>query len=227
MSTVTRKTHTDTEYEKELADLRETIVEMGGRVELMCSESIKSLVGGEEEIARHVIRSDKKVDQLEKRIDEIVHHVLARRQPVGKDLRFITTALKIAADLERVGDLSVNLAERVLELIDEPRLKAYVDIPRMAASAREMVKDSLDSFLNEDSNLARKVIWSDDEVDDLNEQLFRELLTYMMQDPNNIGRATRLTFISKYIERMADHATSIGKSVIFMVDGIPYSRREA
>ena len=117
MSTVTRKTHTDTEYEKELADLRETIVEMGGRVELMCSESIKSLVGGEEEIARHVIRSDKKVDQLEKRIDEIVHHVLARRQPVGKDLRFITTALKkIAADLERVGDLSVNLAERVLEL---------------------------------------------------------------------------------------------------------------
>lgn len=135
MSTVTRKTHTDTEYEKELADLRETIVEMGGRVELMCSERIKSLVGGEEEIARHVIRSDKKVDQLEKRIDEIVHHVLARCQPVGKDLRFITTALKIAADLERVGDLSVNLAERVLELIDEPRLKAYVDIPRMAASA--------------------------------------------------------------------------------------------
>ena len=220
----TGKTHTDSKFEKELSELRTTIQEMGCRVEDMCAESIQSLVHSEPELAREVIERDAVVNRLNLRVDEVVHQMLSLRQPMGKDLRFITTGLKIASDLERVGDLSVNLAERVLDLSQEPPLKAYVALPQMAGTARSMLTDSLESFLQEDPALAQKVIESDDFVDDLNEQLFRELLSYMIEDPKYIGRATRLTFISKYIERIADHASDIGKSVIFMVKGTLHHR---
>jgi phosphate transport system protein len=145
--------------------------------------------------------------------------LLALRQPAARDLRFITTAIKINYDLERIGDMAVNICERVLELNQEPQLKPYIDLPTMAATVQLMVKESLEAFVKEDVELARKVTLDDEKVDQLLDQMFRELLTYMMQDTKTISRATRLLFISKYMERMADHAVNIAELVIFMVEG--------
>jgi phosphate transport system protein len=152
-------------------------------------------------------------------IDEFCLKLLALRQPAARDLRLITTAIKINYDLERIGDMAVNICERVLELNHEPQLKPYIDLPAMAETVQLMVKESLDAFVREDVELARQVTVQDAKVDQLLEQMFRELLTYMMQDLKTISRATRLLFISKYLERMADHAVNIAELVIFMVEG--------
>jgi phosphate transport system protein len=138
---------------------------------------------------------------------------------MAKDLRAITTAMKITHELERMGDLAVNIAERTLELCEEPPVKPLLDIPRMAEHAQQMLRKSLDAFVREDAALALEVCESDDLLDGLNEQVFRELITFMIEDPKTISRATRLVLISRYLERFGDHATNIGELVVFMVDG--------
>jgi phosphate transport system protein len=162
---------------------------------------------------------DHAINKLEVEIDERCIDILALRQPMGPDLRFVTTAMKIVDNLERMGDMAANICERVIDIAAEPRLKAYLDIPRMATIAKAMLKDCLDAFVTRNVELAQKVRLQDDMVDALMDQIFRELLSYMIEDPKSISRATRIMFIAKYIERVADHATNISEMVIYMVEG--------
>ena len=211
--------HTSRQYERELQQLKEKILLLGGTVELMIASSMKSLLSRDSDLAKSVIASDPKVDAMELDIDHLCVNLLALRQPAASDLRFITTALKIVTDLERIGDLTVNIAERSMELNEEPPLKPYIDIPRMASKVAGMVHQALDAFVNRNPALAREVLGEDDAVDRLNVQLFRELLTYMIEEPKNVARALRITFIAKYLERIADHATNIAQMVIFLCEG--------
>ena len=211
--------HTSRQYERELQQLKEKILLLGGTVELMIASSMKSLLTRDSDLAKSVIASDPKVDAMELEIDHLCVNLLALRQPAASDLRFITTALKIVTDLERIGDLTVNISERAIELNEEPPLKPYIDIPRMASQVAGMVHQALDAFVNRNPAMAREVLGEDDSVDRLNVQLFRELLTYMIEEPKNVARALRITFIAKYLERIADHATNIAQMVIFLCEG--------
>ncbi|HVB79521.1 MAG TPA: phosphate signaling complex protein PhoU [Candidatus Binataceae bacterium] len=211
--------HTNRQYEEELRAVRADLLKMGGLVEHQITEAMEALVSREEAKARETIARDTEVNRMDVEIDERCVQLLALHQPAASDLRFITTGLKITTDLERIGDNAVNICERALELNEEPQLKPYLDLPRMAAAAQSMLKDSLDAFVRNDAALAEEVIERDDEVDQLNYQMYRELLSYMAEDPKTIGRATRLLFISKYLERIADHATNIAEMVVFMVKG--------
>ncbi len=211
--------HTSRHYEMELQTLKDKILLLGGTVEEMIASAMKSLLGRDSELARRVIESDEKVDAAELEIDHLSLNLLALRQPAAVDLRFITTALKIVTDLERIGDLAVNIAERSIELNEEPPLKPYIDIPRMASDVSGMVRQALDAFVRRDPDQARAVLEADEAVDQLNVQLFRELLTYMIEEPKNVSRALRITFIAKYLERVGDHATNIAQMVIFLCEG--------
>jgi len=211
--------HTNLRYEEDLRAVRGGLLKMGGLVERQISEAMESLVNRDTPKAREVIARDAEVNRMDVETDEACIKLLALHQPAARDLRFITTGLKITTDLERIGDNAVNICERVLELNEEPQLKPYLDLPRMAEAAQSMLKDSLDAFLRDDAGLAEEVIERDDDVDQLNYQMYRELLSYMAEDPHTIPRATRLLFISKYIERIADHATNIAEMVVFMVKG--------
>lgn len=211
--------HTDKKYEEDLKTLREEILYMGGLVEDQIQKAVKSLVDRDSELAKIIIERDHEVNRLDVEIDELCIRLLALHQPAGKDLRFITTGLKITTDLERIGDMSVNTCERALELNQEPQLKPYIDIPRMARIAQRMIRESLDAFVREDTSLALKVCKDDEEIDQLNSQIFREVITFMIEDPHTINRAMKISSISKYLERMADHATNIAEMVIFMVKG--------
>ncbi len=206
-------------FDKELKELKEKLLFEGGLVEKSIGNAIKSLLERDSKLAEKVIQDDDIINSREVEIDELCLKLLALRQPAARDLRFITTAIKINYDLERIGDMAVNMCERVLELNEEPQLKPYIDLPKMANTVQLMLKESLDAFVKEDVELAWKVTKDDEIVDVLHDQIFRELLTYMMQDPKTISRATRLLFISKYLERMADHAVNISELVIFMVEG--------
>jgi phosphate transport system protein len=159
------------------------------------------------------------VNNYDVEIEEECIRFLALWQPTGSNLRLVTTAIKIITDLERMGDLAVDVCERSIELLDEPPLKPYIDIPRMAEAAQKMLKDSLDAFVAKDADLALRVCEADDFVDNLNHQIFNELLLYMIKDPKNISRAVRLTYITKYLERIGDHATNIAEMVVYMVKG--------
>ena len=192
---------------------------MGGKVELMINDALKALVERDSALADRVIAFDHEINRLEMEIDERCLQVLALRQPAARDLRFITLALKIVTDLERIGDQCRNIGKRVKELNEEPQLKPYIDLPRMATLAGIMVKEALDAFVRGDAELALKVCRDDDYVDDLNEQIQRELLTYMIEDATTISRAIRINHISKALERIADHATNVAEMVIFMVKG--------
>ncbi|MEI6828079.1 MAG: phosphate signaling complex protein PhoU [Desulfuromonadales bacterium] len=211
--------HISTIFDIELDDLRQSILTMGGKVELMITNSIKSLVERNTPLAERIIAMDHEVNGAEVTIDERCLELLALRQPVGRDLRFITIALKIVTDLERMGDLCANIAKRTRELNEEPLLKPYIDIPRMAHWTEIMVKEALDAFVRGDADLAIKVCKDDNLVDELNVQIQRELLTFMIEDPKTITRAIKLNYISKSLERIADHATNISEMVIFMVKG--------
>ncbi len=212
-------THTDRQYEEELNDLRQNILTMGGLVEKQIGNAIEALVNRDHALAEATMRKDADVNALDVAIDDLCLRLLALRQPAGRDLRFITTALKITTDLERIGDRAVSISERAIELESEPPLKPYIDIPRMAEISLGMLRQSLDAFVREDPELALAVCRSDDEVDKLNGQIFRELLSYMIEDPKTITRAMRILFVSKYLERIADHATNIAEMVVFMVKG--------
>ena len=216
---VDARLHTDPHYEAELKELHLKILEMGGFVEKQIAAAVHALVERDDELARATIERDHTANRMDVEIDELCLRLLALHQPAAKDLRLITTALKITTDLERIGDNAVNIAERVLELNEEPQIKPYIDIPRMASIAQSMVKDSIDAFMRQDTELADQVRERDDEVDGLNRQVYRELLSYMAEDPRLIARATRILFISKYLERIADHAENIAEMVTFMVKG--------
>jgi phosphate transport system protein len=205
--------------EVELRALREKLLLMGGAVEFQLEDVLKALTERDSELAHQVVEFDLSVNKLDVDIDETCLRLLALHQPRGGDLRFITTAMKISAELERISDLAENIAERAIELNREPQLKPYIDIPRMAEWTTRMVKECLDAFMNRDAELARKVCRADDYVDDLTEQLFRELVSFMLEDPETVARAIRLTFIGKYYERIADHATNVGELVVYMVEG--------
>jgi phosphate transport system protein len=211
--------HTDRQYEVELSELRQRILEMGGLVEKQIADAVRALTTRDRELADATIRRDHAVNRLDVEIDELCIRVLALRQPAARDLRFITTALKITTDLERIGDRAASISERAIELADEPALKPYIDVPRMAEISSSMLHQSLDAFVREDTELALDVCRRDDEVDKLNSQIFRELLSFMIEEPRSITRAMRVLFVSKYLERIADHATNIAEMVIFMVKG--------
>jgi phosphate transport system protein len=206
-------------FHEELEALKQTLLAMGGLVEDQIRRVMKALLERDDVMAQEVIERDRQVNTYDVEVDEQCVSLLALHQPAAGDLRFITTAMKIVTDLERIGDQAVNIAQRVLELNVEPQLKPYIDLPRMAEKAQRMVKESLDAFVARDTALARQVCGEDAEVDALKEQIFRELLTFMMEDPRTIPRAIRLILISRFMERVADHATNIAEMVIYMVEG--------
>lgn len=206
-------------FDEELRFLKERVLRIGSLVEVAIHDSVKSLVERDSDLARKVIERDHKINAIDVEIDEECIRLIALRQPKARDLRFITTAMKITTDLERIGDLAENIAERAIELNDEPQLKPYIDIPRMAEITEEMVRDSLDAFVRGCSKVPYEVIKKDDDVDHLNIQVFNELLFYMIQDPNTASRAIKISYVSKYLERIADHATNIAEMVIYMCEG--------
>ncbi len=204
---------------EELEHLKGMLVKMAGLVELSIKNSVRSLTERDSVLARKVIEDDHIINTYDVQIDEECIRLLALKQPMGKDLRFITTGMKITTDLERIADNSVNIAERALELNKEPLLKPYIDIPRMREVAQGMVRDAIDAFIHEDKRLAMDVIMRDDEVDDLNQMVLEELMFIMTQDPSTVYRAMKISYVSKYLERIGDHATNIAEMVIYMVEG--------
>jgi len=206
-------------FDDELQQLKGKLLKMGSLVENAIKTSIQALLDRDNALAQRIIENDHLINTLDVEIDEESIRLIALRQPKAGDLRFITTAMKITTDIERMGDLAVDIAERAIELNEEPILKPYIDIPRMAEIARGMARDSLDALVRGDTRLAMDVIKRDDEVDQLNLQVFNELLFFMIQDPHTVSRATRITYISKYLERIADHATNIAEMVIYLVEG--------
>ncbi len=205
--------------EQDIEALKERLLKMGGFVEDAIRKSMTALVERDVRLATEVIDGDAIVNNYDVEIEEECIRFLALWQPTGSNLRFVTTAIKIITDLERMGDLAVDICERAIELNDEPPLKPYIDLPRMAEAAQKMLKDSLDAFVAKDEDLAVAVCAADDFVDNLNQQIFNELLIYMLNDSKNIARAVRLSYITKYLERIADHATNIAEMVVYMVKG--------
>jgi phosphate transport system protein len=206
-------------FDEDLKSLKEKLLEMGARAEEQIALAVRGLKQREEKMACQVLDREEAINLLDIEIDEMCLRLLALRQPMATDLRFITSAMKIGSDLERIGDLAVNIAERTIDLLKQPELKPLIDIPRMAQMAEEMVRDAINAFVNRDDKLARDVCERDDRVDELNDQVFRELLTYMMQDPGTISRAVDLILVGRHLERIADHATNIGEDVIYLVKG--------
>jgi phosphate transport system protein len=206
-------------FDDELKGLREKVLQLGSLVENAIRDSVKSLVERESDLAHEVIKRDHIINALDVKIDEECVRLIALRQPMAKDLRFITTAMKITTDLERMGDLAVNIAERALELNEPPQLKPFENIPKMAEISQSMVRDVLDAYVTECSRLPYEVIKRDDEVDDLTVKNFEELLSLMIRDPKIIPLAVKRTYIAKYLERIADHATNIAEMVIYMCKG--------
>ena len=203
-------------FHEQLQQLKESLSQMAAAVETSIAKAIDALVERDSQLADEVIRMDEEINNFEIHIDDQSLKLLATQQPVATDLRFITSAMKINNDLERIGDHAVNIAERAKILNEQEQLKPLIDLPRMAVIAQSMVKDSLDSFIRGDEASARAVCKRDDEVDNLDGQLFRELVTYMIEDSGTISRALNLILISKNLERIADLATNIAEEVIFI-----------
>jgi phosphate transport system protein len=206
-------------FDEELKLFKEKLLDMASRAEEQIALSIRGLKDRNKKLACQVLEREEAINLLDIEIDEMAMRLLALRQPMATDLRFITSAMKIGSDLERIGDLAVNIAERTMDLLQHPQLKPLIDIPRMAEMAQEMVRDALNAFINGDDKLAKDVCERDDRVDKLNDQVFRELLTYMMEDSGTISRAVDLILVGRHLERIADHATNIGEDVIYMVRG--------
>lgn len=206
-------------FSEELSGLNEKVLRMGGFAERMTHRAVQSLVERRQEILEEVRTMEAQVNRLHLDIDETCLEILALRQPAAKDLRFIAAAMKINADLERIGDQAINIAEQAEKLLAVPPVKPLIDIPRMAEIAEEMLKAALDAFVNGDDELAYQTILRDDSVDQLKDQIFRELLTFMMEDVSTIARSMDLILVSRHLERIADHATNICEDVIFMVKG--------
>jgi len=205
---------------EELDDLQKELLAMAGLVELAVHESVESLVERSPSRAQQVLVNEARINQMEIQIDEMATRLLATQQPMARDLRFLTAAIKINNDLERMGDLAVNIVERALSLIEQPPIHPAVDIPRMAELAERMVHDSLDSFVRRDAELARNVLLSDDAVDDLRDDIYQELIQFMQAEPDAIPRAIDLLFVARNLERIADHATNIAEDALFVIQGV-------
>ncbi|MEM6531190.1 MAG: phosphate signaling complex protein PhoU [Myxococcota bacterium] len=214
-----RKAHTDREFENELRVLRERLLAMAGWVEQMIAQSTRALVERDDELAKATIELDRNVNRTELETDELCMVILARRQPMASDLRFITLALKMVTDLERIGDLAVNICERAIDLNKQAQLKPYRVIPRMAETVQSMVHDAIEAFVNGDETTAYDVIARDDLVDDLYSDVFIDLLNIMTNDPAAVERGIHVQSVAKFLERMADHSTNLAEQVIFMVKG--------
>jgi len=210
---------TSTHYEMELQGIKKNLLYAGALAEKAIQDVVTALLDKKSDLARKVIDGDAEIDKLDTEIEDQCIRLLALRQPIARDLRFITTAIKINGHLERIGDMAVNIAEKVLELNELPQLKPYIDLPRMADIAREMIRGSLDALVNEDTELANRIRRMDDAIDNLNEQIFRELLTFMMEDTRTVHRALLIMQISKNLERISDHAKGISDMVVYMVTG--------
>jgi phosphate transport system protein len=206
-------------FDKDIEELKDLLLRMGAMVEDSIMQSIRSLLERDTPLAEQVIANDDRIDQMELEIDRRTLELIAKMQPTAVDLRFVATVMKVTPELERIADLAQDVCERVIELNREPPLKAMIGIPRLAQDAQGMVRAALDALVRRDVSLARSVITQDDSIDQQTEQSFRELLTYMLEDPRNISRAIRLTFIGKYFERMADGATNICEMVVYLVEG--------
>lgn len=213
------RSHPDRDYDGELRKIREQLLLMGAKVEEMLSSSMRALTTRDSELARRTMQIDAQINRLEVETDDLCLRVLARRHPVASDLRFVTMSLKVVTDLERIGDLGVNICERVLELNDEAPLSPYVELVAMSDLAQGMLREGLDAFVAGDVARAQAIVERDANVDAHYGNIFRALLTYMMEDPRNIFRATRIQSIAKYLERAADHATNLAEMVVFMVRG--------
>src|SRR3954471_8884229 len=212
-------THTDKTYEAELNALRDKLLKMGSKVEHAIDSSVRSITERDTPLAEKVLEGDREVNRLEMEIDDGCRRILALRQPAASDLRFITTALKIVVDLERMGDLAVNVAERAIDLNQSPPLRPVHDLTKLAQLCQQQVRAALDAFVDGDPTRAEAVIQHDELVDSIYHNLFNELLALMMEDPRNIRRANSLLFVAKHLERLADHATNVAEMVIYMVRG--------
>ena len=213
------KTHTDREYEAQLEQVRANLLQMANLVERMIADSVRALVNRDAALAKVTIQTDHEVNRFEVETDELCLQVLARRQPMASDLRFITLALKMVTDLERIGDLAVNISERAVELSQVPELDPWDQIPGMAAIVGAMVRDAIDAFLAGDAVKAQQVIDWDDEVDKLYREVFIEVVNIMATDPSSVQNGVMIQSVAKWLERMADHATNLAEQVIFMVRG--------
>jgi phosphate transport system protein len=213
------KSHIDKSYDAELSALREQLLVMGGLVEAAIDASVRAIVERDAALAEQVVRKDMTVNRMEVDIDGACRRILALRQPAASDLRFITTALKIVTDLERMGDLAVNIARRAVDLAQTPALQPLHDLGRLAALSEAALAKALDAFVTADPIKAEEVLQADDHLDALYLKIFNDLLTTMMEDPRSIRRATSLMFSAKHLERFGDHATNLAEMVIFMVRG--------
>jgi phosphate transport system protein len=207
------------QLDHDLDRVRQMLLRMGGMVEGMAAKATQALLERSARLCTEVIEGDREVDQLEMEIDETCHSILGRKQPTAVDLRFLVAVMKINSDLERIGDSAVNIAQSVEQINGQPPLKPYIDLPHLSTLVQKMVRNSLDAFVRRDVDLATEVCKSDDEVDGLYKQIFRELLTYMIEDPKTVSRALHLLLISRNMERIADHATNIAEDVIYYVEG--------
>jgi phosphate transport system protein len=213
------RAHTSRQYESQLRELRDKLMIMSHYAESAVQGSIRALVERKASLAHDVIHSDNRMDLLEIEIDEMCYEILAREHPVARDLRLIATTLKIVGDIERIGDSAVNIAERAAELVFEPELKPLIDVRVMSEATLKMLSDSLDAFVNSDVELAERVISADSYVDAIYDQILRQLLAYMMEDPLTVTRGLKLIFIAKNLERVGDHCANIAEMVVFLVRG--------
>lgn len=207
-------------FVEELEQLKAKLLEQSSLVESAIYRSITAVVQKDEALARDVLKNEGRVNEIEIEIDDFAVSLLALQQPMATDLRFIIASIKINNDLERMGDLAVNIAQRALDLLDEPVIKPMIDIPHIAALVQSMVRKALDSFVLRDSDLARSVLASDDAVDDLRNASFHELISFMERDPKNIRQSMNLISVVRNLERIADHATNIAEDVMFLAEGI-------
>ena len=213
------ETHTDKVYEAELRDLRDRLLEMGGKVEAAMAGAVRSLIERDAALAEKVIAQDREVNRTEVEIDDMCRRLLALRQPAASDLRFITTALKIVTDLERMGDLAVNVSERARDLAQSPPSRPFHDLTALADLSGSQLEKALDAFVEKNVEKAEEVIEGDDLLDAIYHRLFNDLLAYMMEDSRVIRRATSIMFAAKQLERFGDHATNVAEMVVYMVRG--------
>jgi phosphate transport system protein len=207
-------------FVEELDDLKNRLLEMSGLVEAAIYRSVLALMEKDEDQAQQVLRNETRINQMEIEIDDLATRLLALQQPMAGDLRFITAAIKINSDLERMGDLAVNIAERAISLIHEPVVRPLIDVPQMARLVESMVRKSLDAFVRRDSDLARSVLVADDDVDNLRDAIYEELIRFMQTEPASVPQAVDLIFVARNLERIADHATNIAEDVLFLIEGV-------
>lgn len=207
-------------FEEELDKLQRRLLEMAGLVETAIHGSVRCLAARDEEQAQQILREEDRINRMHMEIDEVATRLLALHQPMAQDLRFLTAAVKINSDLERMGDLAVNIAERAIDLMQRPPVKPLVDIPKMAELTESMVRKSLDALVHRDAEMARSVLLADDEVDDRKDAVYQDLIQFMETDPSTVAAALDLIFVAHNLERIADHATNIAEDVLFLVKGI-------